>query len=275
MFKELYTRDLPPIQGQRLIKKNQLALRNGEKPVYTDDPPFAQFTTIPCDQKEINYLLGIKPQASDMRSAAQELLVSRAPVFCPDYDCRRITFIADFNRHLMYDHRTLTMERTKVRQSKTFFLDYNVTLLNKPKCHILYLVREKIIDTHSQKLRELLPVLVMTARVRLCDVFGISSATELRGVPRQALAVEMFVIWLTSFIPKGHDVRGTICVWSTHQSQLVDSLYVHTSDVYDIREPQDLPTICSRSNALIIPCHIVDRMTDNGLNFLAIQVQVY
>uniref|UniRef100_B4N4Y9 GK20473 n=1 Tax=Drosophila willistoni TaxID=7260 RepID=B4N4Y9_DROWI len=259
----------------KIGRTKQLALRKGKKPEYVDELPYSQFTTLPCNRKEILYLLDIKPEASNNANVAQELFISRAPVFCPDDDCKRITFIADFNRHLLYDHRALTMERINVRQSKTFYLDSNVVLLNKPKCHILYLIREKVIDTHSKKLRELLPVLVMTSRVRLSEMFGPSSAVELHGVSHQALNAEMFVIWLTSFIPRDHNVIGTICVWSTDKTQLVNSLYVHTSDVYDIRDPQDLCSICSSTSSLVIPGHVVNRMTNHGGNFLAVQIQLY
>ncbi|XP_030372219.1 uncharacterized protein LOC115622424 [Scaptodrosophila lebanonensis] len=236
-------------------------------------PPEPQFETIQCSASELETMLQLKPHILQY-DVPKPLVIGRSPINCPDGDCARLAFISDFNKHLLHDHRALTMERIGLRQTKTFFLDTRVTLLNKAKCHMLYLVRDKIYDQQSDEMRDLLPVLVMTARVNLVEAFGYGDSLQ-RQRKNIACETELFLIWMTSLVPSNMRITGTLSVWPTTRPEMVESLYVHTSEVYDIRGPPELPAICRSNSTLILPGEIVKRMTNNGKDFIGVQVQIY
>ncbi|EDW95045.2 uncharacterized protein LOC6534658 [Drosophila yakuba] len=238
--------------------------------------PRAQFSTIACAESELLRLIEKKPYVTRM-GRAKELDVSRSPVRCPDHDCQRLCFVSDFNIHMMLDHRSLTMERIKARHSKTFFLDTNMTMLDKAKCHMVYMVRDKVIDTHGEDLNDLFPVMVMSGRTHLSKTLGHAKLRATGVLSRQTPTsdIEIFVIWLTGFIPRDIKPLATISLWSTLGPQMADCVSVNTSYVYDIRAPTDVGQIARSRCSMILPMSMITKMTNNARRFLAVQVQVY
>ncbi|XP_017121440.1 uncharacterized protein LOC108142232 [Drosophila elegans] len=233
--------------------------------------PNAQFSTVACEEQELAQLIKKKPQK------AKELDICRLPVRCPDSDCNRLSFVSDFNKHLLLDHRSLTAERIQARQTKTFFLDTNMALMDQPRCHMLYLVRDKIFNTGGDDMCDLLPVMVMSARTHLSTVLascgdrkvGASSRKQPKGDRK------LFVLWLTGLVPQDLKLMATLSTWSTLGPDLADCASANTSYVYDIRAPNEMGSICQSGCSIILPMHMIKRMTDKGRRFLAIQVQVY
>ncbi|EDV39964.1 uncharacterized protein Dana_GF10280 [Drosophila ananassae] len=260
---------------ERLKKKLIESARTGIPPIL--EPPNDHFSTVACTKEELIVIMDKNPQLGDDQKP-RELNVSRSPIHCPDHDCKRLSFISDLNKHLLLEHRALTMERIGVRQTKTFFLDSTMVLLNKPKCQMLYMVRDKIIDTQGDDLKDLLPVLVMTARANLAEALaptkGHSSDRVLKRI-KAGEDREVFLIWLTSIIPRDMCLMGTLSLWSTTGFKIIDCLSVNTSHMYDIRAPLDMGTICRSPSTLMLPMQMISKMTDKGANFLVVQVKVY
>ncbi|XP_017010514.3 uncharacterized protein [Drosophila takahashii] len=233
--------------------------------------PRAQFSTIACSEKELIRLIEKKPQMTKLQKT-KELDVSRSPVRCPDSDCQRLCFVSDLNNHLLLDHRSLTMERIKARETKTFFLDTNMTMVDKPKCHMVYMVRDKIIDTQAEDLRDLLPVLVMSGRTYLTNALGVNT----RGSrTRSQSDIEFFVLWLTGFVPRGMQPMATLSLWSTLGPQMAGCVGVNTGYIYDIRAPNEVGHVGRSRCAMVLPMAMITEMTNNARRFLAVQVQVY
>ncbi|KAH8339238.1 hypothetical protein KR074_008157 [Drosophila pseudoananassae] len=203
-----------------------------------------------------------------------ELKLSHSPLVCPDSNCRRAAFKNDYNKHLLWEHQALPMERIRIRETKTFFLDSKMVLLNKLKCHMVYLVQDRIIATHGDGVKDLLPVLVMTVRANLAEAMG-----SINGDTAQCIETgrdtEMFFIWLTSIIPCDMPLMATLSLWATTGTKIVDCLSVSTSHVYDIQASQDMGAICQSPSTLMIPISMISRMTARGTNFLVVQVRVY
>lgn len=237
-------------------------------------PPVAQFATLPCPQSELDALVHLKRDLVERK--LRPLKVCRSPVCCPDSDCRRMFFISDFNDHLTHGHPALAMERTMPYQVKTFFLDTRVTCLNNAKCHMVYFLRDKFIDHHSEKYPSLLPVLVMSARVNIVDIFipntdDKSCSTPVSTSPEN----EIYVFWLTSVRPDDHRLMGTISVWPTNGKPMAEHIIVQTSEIYNIRSSQKLMSICKSTRVLMLSGSQVNRMTEGGKHLLAVQVQIY
>lgn len=238
------------------------------------EPPVAQFATLPCPQSELDALVHLKRDMIERK--LRPLKVCRSPVYCPDGDCRRMFFISDFNEHLTHGHPSLAMERTMPYQVKTFFLDTRVTCHNKAKCHMVYFLRDKFIDHHSDKYPSLLPVLVMSARVNIVDIF--ISNTDAKSVSRPTSndpENEIYIFWLTSVRPDDHKLIGTISVWPTNGKPMAEHIIVQTSEIYNIRSSQKLKSICKSNRVLMLSGSQVNRMTEGGKHLLAVQVQIY
>ncbi|XP_030570244.1 uncharacterized protein LOC115769543 [Drosophila novamexicana] len=239
------------------------------------DPPPAQFSTLPCSPNELISLLSLKREVLQPHMA-RPLKVCRSPIFCPDADCRRMFFISDFNDHLTHEHPSLAMERITPCKAKTFFLDTRVTLLNKAKCNMVYFVKDKFIDKNTEKYPDLLPVLVMTARLHAPDFFTSNNPAKPRSTARASGSdQEIFLIWLTSIRPDDVKIIGTISVWPTSSRPIVEYLMVQTNEVYNIRSAQKLKTIYNSNRVMALPGNFVNRMTDGGKHLLAVQVLIH
>ncbi|ALC44209.1 CG32437 [Drosophila busckii] len=248
---------------QELLESNQLRIKR--------EPPVEQFTTLPCPHQELHNLMQHKQQLLVPLSEAQ-ILVSRTPFLCPESDCSRLMFVSDFNRHLTCEHHKLTMERMHVNEVKTFFLDTRLTQLNRPKCCMVFFIKDKYLDVAGDNDPTLLPVLVMTTRLRLTEMFAPNfkpySDCNLDGN-------EIFLIWLTSIQPIDCSLMGTIAVWPTSSKPRPEYLTVHTQEVYNIRTEPSLLDLYHSNRVLALPSSHIGRMTDKGQNLLAVQVKIH
>lgn len=238
------------------------------------EAPLAQFVTLPCPHSELAALVHAKRDV--LEHQLRPLKVCRSPIYCPDGDCRRMFFISDFNEHLTHGHPSLAMERITPHQVKTFFLDTRVTYPNKAKCHMVYFLRDKFIDHHSAKFPSLLPVMVMSARLNIVDIFSSnpdakSNCRPLSNGPEN----EVFLIWLTSIRPDDLKLMGTISVWPTSSKPMAEYIIVQTTELYNIRSSQKLKCICKSNRVLMLSGSQVHRMTQGGKHLLAVQVQIY
>lgn len=255
-----------PQQLMQNLHSSQLLIRR--------EPPLAQFVTLPCSHSELAALMHAKQDM--LEHQLRPLKVCRSPVYCPDGDCRRMFFISDFNEHLTHGHPSLAMERIMPHQVKTFFLDTRVTYPNKAKCHMVYFLRDKFIDHHSAKFPSLLPVMVMSARLDIVDIFASSTDSKSSCRPlSNGPENEVFLIWLTSIRPDDLKLMGTISVWPTNNRPMAEYIVVQTTELYNIRSSQKLKCICKSNRVLMLSGSQVHRMTEGGKYLLAVQVQIY
>lgn len=255
-----------PKELKKVKSLNQLKLKN-QRP---------QFQTIPCVRQDLANLLQIKPEVLQPNQI-RPLNVSRAPINCPDCDCNQLMFISDFNEHLTHCHPFLAIERIAPCQAKTFFMDTRATQFNKTKCNMVYFVMDKFIDETSKNLPELFPVLVMSTRLRLTELFtpNYDPNEQLRPVHLTGSDNEIFLIWLTCVIPDDAKIIGTISVWPTSSNPKVEYLSVHTSEVYGIRSSQKPKKLCKSNRIMVLSGNYVSRLTDGGKNLLALQVLIH
>ncbi|XP_026848206.1 uncharacterized protein LOC6601231 [Drosophila persimilis] len=213
----------------------------------------------------------INPFASP-REKPQTLQICKEPINCPiSVECQERCVISDFSTHVLYDHQNVMLERIDLGQTKTFHLDPRLAKKNMPTCHMVYFVRDMIIDPPRGKMRDVLPVLVMTARMHSCDVSTSKSPTS-DACPEDD-TLQFLLIWLCTFKPTNVRVVGTLSVEATC-AYVADSLMVRTARAYDIRAPQDMRTIYRSPSTLIMPYDLVRRITQRGNRSLTVKVKI-
>ncbi|EDV96982.1 GH14920 [Drosophila grimshawi] len=238
-----------------------------------DDPPPAQFSTVPCHSKELINLLQIK-QPNMLRP----LKFCRLPILCPHVDCGRMFHISEFKNHLMLEHPSLPIERIYPGRARTFYLDTRVTLLNNTKCNMVYFVNDKFNDKNcNSKLPNLFPVLVMTARLHMPEFLAANNNYLMQSTKSSIGGpdTEIFLIWLTSVKPQDMQIIGTIAVWPTNRDPLIEYLTVQTNEVYDIHLDQRLQSIYNSNRALTLSGNYVNRITEGGKYLLPAQVLIH
>ncbi|TDG52644.1 hypothetical protein AWZ03_000877 [Drosophila navojoa] len=241
------------------------------------DPPPAQFSTLPCSPNELINLLSIKREVLQP-NVTRPLKICRSPIFCPDSECRRMFFISDFCDHLTHEHPALPMERLEPCKAKTFFLDTRVTMLNQAKCNMVYFVKDKLYDPNNNKYPDLLPVLIMTARLQTTELFSIRDSEKLSKSRSHSCCPtdqEIFMLWLTSIRPDDIKIVSTVALWPTRSRPIIEYLMVQTNEAYNLRSIQSLKAIYGSNRAIAVPGSIISRMTDNGKYLLAVQVLIH
>ncbi|XP_034655861.1 uncharacterized protein LOC117893376 [Drosophila subobscura] len=206
---------------------------------------------------------------SPKENPAQLLQICRKPIVCPiDGECQQRCFVSDFNTHVQRDHQNVMLERIKVGQTKTFLLDLRLTKRSQPTCHMVYFVRDLLIDSRG----DMLPVLVMTARSHYCDVFPDKISTK-DAVALEDEATQFLLIWICSYKPTNAHVKATLSVEATC-SDMAESLMVRTAPVYDMRAPQDMPSIFQSPSTLVMQYNLVRRITQRGKHLLTVKVKI-
>ncbi|SPP85313.1 uncharacterized protein LOC117586864 [Drosophila guanche] len=239
-------------------------------------------------EAEANILLqAIRPRVGDQRRRKDEdqesdkdlrecpkenppqlLQICRKPIVCPiDGECQQRCFVSDFNTHVQRDHQNVMLERIKVGQTKTFLLDLRLTK-SQPMCHMVYFVKDLFIDSRG----DMLPVLVMTARSHYCDVFPDKISTK-DAAALEDEATQCLLIWICSYKPTNAHVRATLSVEATC-ADMADSLMVRTTPVYDMRAPQDMPSIFQSPSTLVMQYNLVRRITQRGKHLLTVRVKI-
>ncbi|XP_022212317.2 uncharacterized protein LOC111067527 [Drosophila obscura] len=203
------------------------------------------------------------------KAMPQTLRVCREPLLCPVCpECQHRCFVSDFNTHVQRDHANVMLERIRVGQTKTFHLDLRLTKKNQPVCHMIYFVKDMIIDPQGGHTHDLLPVLVMTARMNTADVQNTKESPL-----EDDEALQFLLVWLCSYKPSNYRVIGTICVEATC-AEMADSLTVRTARAYDIRAIQDMNTLFHSPSTLVMPYNFVRRISKRGNHSLTVSVKI-
>ncbi|XP_065361025.1 uncharacterized protein LOC135954732 [Calliphora vicina] len=248
---------ISPVNNLHLLRQHQPEQQ---------EPPLPQFQIVPCSNalaKEL--LLNQKKLLSFKPVPACVLNIPRSPIQCPESTCQRMIFVSNFNKHLVVDHSHLPMERITPYQCKNFFLDARLAHCGTSKCHLLYLMRDKITDLGSSEYKDFLPILVMTTRISL---------NELCGLRDQTSALEFFLIWVTGIAPEEFPTSVSLTVWS--RSGRVPSCHVvYSGQMYSIRKSQRALDVWQSGRMLLLSAHEIDTLTCNGKEMLNLQLRVH
>uniref|UniRef100_W8BTM1 DUF4729 domain-containing protein n=1 Tax=Ceratitis capitata TaxID=7213 RepID=W8BTM1_CERCA len=237
--------------------------------ICAEPPP--QFQLVTCSNVMAAELLLSKGRFLNMKPIpACQLTIPRPPIKCPESACQRMIFVSDFNKHLIVDHSSLPMERIAPHQCKNFFLDPRIAHCGINKCHLLYLIRDKITDLGSSKFKDFLPLLVMSTRVHLSDLCGIDK----REFTNPDNNPEFLMMWLTGIVPEEFPVTVSLTVWS-RSGQLPTCHMVHSGEMYSLRNSQEPKDVCRSGQMLLLSATEVNLLTNSGKEMLELQIVVH
>uniref|UniRef100_A0A0A1XSD3 Mucin-16 n=1 Tax=Zeugodacus cucurbitae TaxID=28588 RepID=A0A0A1XSD3_ZEUCU len=237
------------------------------------EPP-PQFQLVTCSNIMAAELLLSKGRFINMKPLpACHLTIPRPPIKCPESSCQRMIFVSDFNKHLIVDHSMLPMERIAPRQCKNFFLDPKLAHCGTSKCHLLYLIRDKVTDLGSSKFKDFLPLLVMSTRIRLSDLCGID-AREFAKSEQSVINPEYLMIWLTGIVPEEFPVTTSLTVWS-RAGQIPACHMVHSGEMYSLRKSQEIRDVCRSGQMVLLSSSEVHLLTNAGKEMLELQIVVH
>ncbi|KNC23865.1 hypothetical protein FF38_05616 [Lucilia cuprina] len=230
------------------------------------EPPLPQFQTVPCSSVYAQELLQNQKRRLSLKAVpACELNIPRQPIQCPESNCHKIIFVSDFNKHLVVDHNHLPMERIIPYQCKNFFLDARLAHCGTSKCHLLYLMQNKITDLGSSEYKDFLPVLVMTTRISL---------NEMCGLKDRPSTMEFFLVWITGIAPEEFPVFVSLTIWC--RSGRVPSYHtVYSGEMYSIRESQRALDVWQSGRMILLSSHEIDKLTNGGQEMLNLQLSVH
>ncbi|XP_054735285.1 uncharacterized protein LOC129242584 [Anastrepha obliqua] len=237
------------------------------------EPP-PQFQLVTCSNIMAADLLLNKSRFINIKPIpACHLTIPRPPIKCPESSCQRMIFVSDFNKHLIVDHSLLPMERIAPRQCKNFFLDPKLSHCGISKCHLLYLIRDKITDLGSSKFKDFLPMLVMSTRIRLSDLCGIRAHEHPKFFESEA-NTEYLMIWLTGIVPEEFPVGISLTVWS-RSGKVPTCHIVHSGEIYSVRQSQDIKEVWRSGQMLLLSASDLQLLTNGGKEMLELQIIVH
>ncbi|XP_037818913.1 uncharacterized protein LOC119608529 [Lucilia sericata] len=230
------------------------------------EPPLPQFQTLPCSSAFAQELLQNPKRSLSLKPVpACVLNIPRQPIQCPESNCLKMIFVSDFNKHLVVDHNHLPMERIIPYQCKNFFLDARLAHCGTSKCHLLYLMQNKITDLGSSEYKDFLPILVMTTRISLNEMCGLKDG---------ASTMEFFLIWITGIAPEEFPVYVSLTIWC--RSGRVPLCHtVYSGKIYSIRESQRAFDVWQSGRMVLLSSQEIDALTSGGKEMLNLQLSVH
>lgn len=236
--------------------------------------PLPQFQLVTCSNIMAAELLLSKGRLINMKPIpACHLTIPRPPIKCPESSCQRMIFVSDFNKHLIVDHSMLPMERIAPRQCKNFFLDPKLAHCGTNRCHLLYLIRDKVTDLGSSKFKDFLPLLVMSTRVRLSDLCCIDEREFVKS-KQSDMNPEFLMIWLTGIVPEEFPVTTSLTIWS-RSGHIPTCHMVHSGEMYSLRRSQEIRDVCRSGQMLLLSSTEVHLLTNAGKEMLELQIVIH
>uniref|UniRef100_A0A1B0B6U2 DUF4729 domain-containing protein n=1 Tax=Glossina palpalis gambiensis TaxID=67801 RepID=A0A1B0B6U2_9MUSC len=243
------------------------------KPIAQEPPP-DQFKIVSCSSDVLENLLMAKGHVISMKPMpACAVNILRTPVQCPESTCQRMIFISDFNKHFAIDHNHLPMERITQFQSKSFFLDPRLAHCGITKCHLLYLMRDKITDLGSSQYKDFLPILVMSSRINLAQMCSLNERDH-HNLFADSKSKEFVVIWITGIVPEQFPISVSLTVWA-HTGQAPHCHMVHSGEMYSVRESQSGIDVWRSGHTLLLSPIEINLLTKGGKEMLNLQLSVH
>uniref|UniRef100_A0A1B0A803 DUF4729 domain-containing protein n=1 Tax=Glossina pallidipes TaxID=7398 RepID=A0A1B0A803_GLOPL len=249
-----------------------LEWRNQE--LVPQDPPPPQHQLIPCSAVVAQELLKIKARFLRIKPVPASLVnILRTPIRCPESTCQRMTFVSDFNKHLVIDHNYLPMERITPFQVKSFFLDPRIARCGTTKSHLLYLLRDKITDLGVSEHKDFLPLVVMSSRINLAQICSLNEKEHGDHI-EIARSTEFLIIWLTGIAPEDSPISVSLTVWA-NSGETPKCHLVYSGELYPIRMSQKGIDVFKSGNMLILTALELDLLTEGGTQMINAQLVVH
>ncbi|BFG01354.1 uncharacterized protein DMAD_01119 [Drosophila madeirensis] len=167
-------------------------------------PAKSQFRTVLNDQK-------IQQALKEMlQKVAHSLQKAKKN---PDADCQSPVFVSGILSHILKYYSALPIDRMRLRQTMTFFLDPNEMRRNNAKCQQTVGVQRK-----GDQLQQLIAV----GSRRTGSSLG-------QGYEKDEHSEEMLLLWLTTLNPTDKRIFGTLAVRATDRP---DSVMMATARTY-------------------------------------------
>uniref|UniRef100_A0A1A9V3S6 DUF4729 domain-containing protein n=1 Tax=Glossina austeni TaxID=7395 RepID=A0A1A9V3S6_GLOAU len=243
------------------------------KPIAQEPPP-DQFKIVSCSSDMLENLLMAKGHAISVKPmSASAINLSRTPVQCPETNCRRMIFVSDFIKHFAVDHNHLPIERITPLQSKSFFLDPRLAHCDITKCHLLYLMRDKITDLGSSRYKDFLPILVMSSRINLAQMCSLNERDH-HDLFADGKSKEFIIIWITGIVPEQFPISVSLTVWA-HTGQAPNCHMVYSGEMYSVRKSQRGIDVWRSGHTLLLSPIEINLLTKGGEEMLNLQLSVH
>lgn len=243
------------------------------KPIAQEPPP-DQFKIVSCSSDMLENLLMAKGHLISVKPmSACAINISRTPVQCPETNCQRMIFVSDFNKHFAVDHNHLPIERITPFQSKSFFLDPRLAHCDITKCHLLYLMRDKITDLGSSQYKDFLPILVMSSRINLAQMCSLNERDH-HDLFADGISKEFIIIWITGIVPEQFPISVSLTVWA-HTGQVPHCHMVYSGEMYSVRKSQRGIDVWRSGHTLLLSPIEINLLTKGGEEVLNLQLSVH
>ncbi|XP_037938456.1 uncharacterized protein LOC119671761 isoform X2 [Teleopsis dalmanni] len=188
--------------------QSKLSIKVVGRKLLTDPNPIAQFDIMEYPLKSISSLELLAAQRKCIKTInAKKDILPLHPFPCSEGHCKMHVFSADFTKHVHNDHSYLHTDRLLPRTYRNFFININEALCDAPRSHYLYLVKNKIRNLGTLVFQDVLPLLIMTARLRLSDMIECDEQIS------PAEDIDFLIIWMCGLEPESRPLGATLAIW--------------------------------------------------------------
>ncbi|XP_037936194.1 uncharacterized protein LOC119672648 [Teleopsis dalmanni] len=188
-----------PVEGPPITIKGNKLIGN------TLIPPQLEIIKYPSKSPAVLARLA-KQRFMPKNLTCYDLRIPRHPLLCPECKHYFKCFLSDFIIHMVTAHHELPFDRISPRMVKNFFIDVRVALSAKPKCQMIYLVRDKIAGIGHSEYSDLLPLLIMTGGLRLSEIMHLDNLDANRDI-------NFLVVWGCGLMPGKYPLNIILSTW--------------------------------------------------------------
>lgn len=198
-----------------------------------------------------------------VNKSAKEVLFDHSPIVCPITLCNKTIFISDSTKHIKIDHRQVPIKKLCPKNISFVFLDPRINQLGIHKCHIMFLVSDKIVKFGSNKYSNYLPVLVMSTRISILDFFA--NDERLKNSKHFFL-----MVWLIGLNTSELPIYYSLSALSQKKYKIS-----HSGQLLSLRSSQKKRDLFNSGKMLLLSENQCDILSHNGKHMIEFQIIVY
>ncbi|XP_075168518.1 uncharacterized protein LOC142240700 [Haematobia irritans] len=199
--------------------------------------------------------------------SAYTLNIPRDPIKCPSSRCQREVSFSGFCKHLTVDHMNLACERISPYQCKNLILDARLAgEEGNNRCHMLYLLTNKIQNLCSGEYEDYLPVMVMSSSLSMSEMMGLKK--------RSSSKKKFLIFWLTCITHDELSMSITLTVWP-RSGQVPKCHMVYSGKPYSLRSSQRALDVWKSGNMLMLSPAQVEEITGGGKDMINMQLEIH
>ncbi|XP_063700384.1 uncharacterized protein LOC134830744 [Culicoides brevitarsis] len=202
-------------------------------------------------------------QDTQIPPSATSLNISRAPILCPISTCNKLEFKSLIVKHIQTDHPRVLLKIISSGAEKSHLWDTRIDKKNIRKCHVVYLLRDRIRDLGSTEFRNYLPILVMTTKFKASSIFG---ENEIKSREQSH-----FMIWLTGLAIEELPVHYTLTLCSNKLPNSSRKI-VFSNEIYSWRQDQSTRALYESGNALILTHQQFMQLSHDGTELIRVKI---